>query len=134
MLQVYLHDRAAALTFSLSGDLDRTTAPELEHSWTTARSILRGRPLRVDLARLSSIDPAGADLLARMSRDGAQLLTASAPMDAVAARVSGRAPRLLSTPPLGRLQRWACRFARCCPRFRARTGRPVCEQPALKLW
>lgn len=134
MLQVYLHDGVSALTFVLAGTLDHTTTLELEHSWTTARSILRGRPLRVDLARLSSVDPAGTELLARMSQDGAQLLTATDPMDAVAARASGRPPRLLSAPPMGRLRRWVCRFSRCCGRFRTRTGRSTCEPPPLKVW
>ena len=42
----------------------------LERAWTTAKSILEGKELVVDVSGLTNVDPSGVDLLSRMRESG----------------------------------------------------------------
>ena len=76
-MEMYQHDYAAMFRFVLSGDLTGDGVPQLEHAWTTAKSILHGRDLAVDVSGLTNADESGLDLLFRMRDSGARL---SAPL------------------------------------------------------
>jgi len=70
---MYQHDRAKAFQFVLHGDLVGERVQELEHAWTTAKSILGGKELVVDVSGITYADKVGMDLLARMRDSGARL-------------------------------------------------------------
>jgi len=72
-MEMYLHDSAAMLRFVLRGDLTRCRAPELEHAWTTAKSVLNGRDLVIDVSGITNADEFGVELLLRMRDSGARL-------------------------------------------------------------
>src|SRR5438046_231749 len=76
-MEMYQHDGATMFRFVLRGDLTGGDVPELEHAWTTAKSILNGRDLAVDVSGLTNADESGVDLLFRMRDSGARL---SAPL------------------------------------------------------
>lgn len=63
------------MRFKVQGDLAGSCVTELENSWRTASSVLRGRALFLDITQVTSIDEAGKELIARMQREGAQLIT-----------------------------------------------------------
>ena len=75
-MKMYQHDRAKAFQFVLHGDLVGEPVQELEHAWTTAKSILKGRELVVDVSGIAYADKLGVDLLARMRYSGARLTAA----------------------------------------------------------
>jgi len=78
-MNVYQHDSADAFRFVLSGDLSGAAVPQLEWAWTTAVSVLSGRPLIVDITGMSGADAAGTDLLSRMKGSGARFTGALPP-------------------------------------------------------
>jgi len=71
---LYQHDQAKTFRFVLVGELDGTSAHELQCAWETARSVLRGRELLVDLTQMTAAGPEGWGLLSRMKEAGARLL------------------------------------------------------------
>jgi hypothetical protein len=135
MLKAYIHDGPASLAFVLVGGLTRSSTQDLEHSWRTATSILRGKQLIVNLAELTDVDDAGVRLLARMSQSGARLITGSNSVDALARDISGRTPVVIPSPPMNFLRGVICRVTRCCGWINSfvllRRG---CGAPALKVW
>lgn len=131
MLDVYLHDGAQSLTFVLAGSLTRPWTEDLEHSWQTAKSILYGKQLVVNLVGLSQVDDDGVRLLTLMSQSGARLITASESTDVLARSISGRKPVILSAPRGSFLFRLLCRFQRCCGRFFLRLE---CSRSPLRIW
>jgi ABC-type transporter Mla MlaB component len=135
MLKVYLHDGPASLTFVLQGELTRSSTDDLEHSWRTATSILRGRQLTVNLAGLTDVDDEGVRLLTSMSQSGASLITGSGSVDALARDISGRTPVVIPVPPMSFLRGIMCRFTRCCGRISSSVLlRRGCGATALKIW
>jgi hypothetical protein len=78
-MDIYQHDSAAIFRFILRGHLTGVHVHELEHAWTTAKSILQHKELVVDVAGLSDADPRGVDLLHRMRNAGARLTAALPP-------------------------------------------------------
>ena len=72
-MEMYLHDNPAMFRFVLYGDLTGGAAPELEHAWNTARSILNGRDLVIDVSGIEDADEFGVELLSRMRDSGARL-------------------------------------------------------------
>jgi anti-anti-sigma regulatory factor len=73
-MTLYQHDQAKAFRFVLVGALDGASALELQSAWETARSVLRGRELLVDLTGMTTAGPEGLSLLSRMQEAGARLL------------------------------------------------------------
>ena len=78
-MEMYQHDHAAMFRFVLRGSLTGGCVPELECAWTTAKSILNGRELAVDVSGLTNADPFGVELLSRMRDSGARLTAALPP-------------------------------------------------------
>jgi hypothetical protein len=78
-MDIYQHDSAAIFRFVLRGHLAGEHVLELEHAWTTARSILQHKELVVDVSGISDADPQGAELLHRMRDAGARLIAALPP-------------------------------------------------------
>jgi len=76
-MEIYQHDRAQAFQFVLQGNLVGDRVQDLEHAWTTAKSILRGKALIVDVSGITYADKMGVDLLGRMRDSGARLSTSS---------------------------------------------------------
>lgn len=75
-MQIYLHDRSAAFQFVLKGKLIGEWVSNLEHAWDTARSVLAGKELVVDLSGMTGADSRGMALLSRMRESGARLTAA----------------------------------------------------------
>ena len=72
-MEMYQHDSPAAFRFVLSGDLLGAQLQDLEHAWTTAKSILTSKELVVDVSGVAHADQSGVDLLSRMRDSGARL-------------------------------------------------------------
>lgn len=72
-LDLYLHDTAGCFRVVVRGELVGDRVAQLEHTWTTARSILNGRSL-VDVSGVQETDACGRCLLSRMRDAGATLI------------------------------------------------------------
>jgi len=77
-MEMYLHDSANSLQFVLRGGLANQVR-DLEQAWTTARSILAGKALVVDVSGITDADESGVDLLSRIRESGARLTAALPP-------------------------------------------------------
>jgi hypothetical protein len=73
----YIHDGVQGLRLQIIGSLQEMHVAELAGCWNTARTILGGRPLIVDLRALDSVDDAGKQWLLSLAHDGAQYLPES---------------------------------------------------------
>lgn len=76
VMDMYLHDSATVFRFVLRGEFRGDRVEELEHAWTTARSILGTKELVVDISGITKTDAAGEELLSRMRESGARLKAA----------------------------------------------------------
>ena len=94
-MDMYQHDSSTMFRFVLRGELRGERVEELEHAWTTARSILGTKELVVDISGITEADPAGVELLSRMRESGARLRTAL-PAESSAGPVQGRAHPILA--------------------------------------
>ena len=75
-MQMYLNDSVKTFEFVLQGELTADTVPSLEHAWITARSILHGKEVFVNVSALTAADAEGIDLLSRITASGARLKAA----------------------------------------------------------
>src|SRR5690242_15553591 len=75
-MEMYQHDSAAMFRFVLRGDLVDDQVQELEHAWSTAKSILKGKELVIDVSGMTDADEFGVELLSRMRDSGARLTAA----------------------------------------------------------
>jgi len=75
-MEMYQHDRASMFQFVLRGDLTGERVQDLEHAWITAKSILNGREVVIDVGGVSGADTVGVELLSRMRDSGARLTVA----------------------------------------------------------
>lgn len=78
-MAIYQHDLASAFRLQILGALRDGTVTELERCWVTARSIMDGKELVVDLRGLTESDEAARALLDRMQAAGARIETARTP-------------------------------------------------------
>ena len=78
-MQMYLKDSASTFEFVLRGELTGDAVEGLEHAWITAKSILRGKDVLIDVSALTDADSGGIDLLHRMAGSGARLRAAKPP-------------------------------------------------------
>ncbi len=78
-MEMYQHDSFESFQFVLRGDLAGQPVLDLEYAWTTAKSILNGKELVVDLSGVTDADDFGVDLLCRMRDSGARLTAALPP-------------------------------------------------------
>lgn len=79
VMDMYLHDSADAFRFILRGDLTAAGARQLEGAWETAKSILEGKALTVEISGVTRADPAAIELLSRMRDSGARITAARPP-------------------------------------------------------
>lgn len=79
MMDYYQHDGATTFRFQLAGDLAGPGVIDLEHAWQTATSIMRNKQLVVDVSDVTSADATGMQLLKRMLKAGASLVSAQPP-------------------------------------------------------
>jgi hypothetical protein len=77
-MEVYQHDGPCTYRFVLRGSLEGRWVRELECAWISARSILKGKDVVVDVSGLTGANEDGIQLLSRMAESGV-LLTAAAP-------------------------------------------------------
>ena len=87
--EMFQHDSAMMFRFVLQGELTGDGVKELEHAWTTARSILGTKTLVVEISGITSADAAGVELLFRMRETGARLNAALPPESAEFIRSMG---------------------------------------------
>jgi ABC-type transporter Mla MlaB component len=95
---LYQHDATCSFRFQLLGDLEGSAVDELAHAWQTARSIMNGKALIVDLSALGRTDEAGMQLLIRLRDSGARFTFASHPRQLKLERSLG----IEEKPPIGR--------------------------------
>jgi ABC-type transporter Mla MlaB component len=108
-MDMYQHDSATMFQFVLRGELIGDRVQNLEHAWKTAKSILAGKELVVDISGLTNADPSGVDLLSRMRKSGARLTAALPPESEELLRSLG----VPMTAPRGlRGSSWALRISR----------------------
>jgi hypothetical protein len=76
-MTIYQHDNPDAFRFHLAGELQGSAVAELDRCWASASSILKSRPVIVDLSGTAGLDDGGRRLLMRM-RDSGVHFTAAA--------------------------------------------------------
>src|SRR5712692_7835634 len=76
-LDYYIHDEADALRLQIEGDLAGPDVVSLEQAWKTAKSVLDGRKLVIDLVSACEADEYGRDLLVGWYRVGARMVARS---------------------------------------------------------
>jgi hypothetical protein len=76
-LDYYIHDGSDAFRLKIIGDLCGPGVVSLDQAWRTASSVLRGRPLIIDLVSLGAADEYGRDLLMSWHRIGAKIIARS---------------------------------------------------------
>jgi len=86
----YIHDGIAECRLQLLGRVGEPEVAELSSCWQTARTILGGRRLVLDVREVTSIDDSGKKWLAQMIQDGAACLPEFFLMDALAGRIHPR--------------------------------------------
>ena len=67
-------DGRATWTLRLEGTLKDEWVRELRHAWRRIREAELGVPIRVELADVRFVDPAGKVLLAEMYREGVEIV------------------------------------------------------------
>ena len=73
MSKMYQHDSATRFQFVLNGELSGHEVRNLEHAWNTAKSVLHGKELVVDISGITHASTPGVELLSRMRESGARL-------------------------------------------------------------
>jgi hypothetical protein len=76
-LDYYIHDGSDAFRLKIIGDLCGPGVASLDQAWRTASSVLRDRPLIIDLVSLGAADEYGRDLLMGWHRIGAKIIARS---------------------------------------------------------
>jgi ABC-type transporter Mla MlaB component len=92
MLRITVHDAPPVVTFQLEGRLAGSWVPVLRECWQDTLARQRQPLLRVDLTGMTSIDAAGAALLASMHRQGADLVASDCLTKALVAEITAAAP------------------------------------------
>lgn len=78
-MTMYQHDSPTTYRFVLRGELAGERVQDLEQAWNTAKSILDGKELVVDVSGITDADHSGVGFLARMRESGARLTAALPP-------------------------------------------------------
>jgi ABC-type transporter Mla MlaB component len=73
-LDYFIHDGADAFRLKISGDLSGPAVASPDQAWRTGMSVLRGRPIIIDLADVRDADESGRDLLLHWHRIGARII------------------------------------------------------------
>jgi hypothetical protein len=107
-MDMYQHYGPTMFQFVLRGELSGDGVRNLEHAWNTAKSILAGKELVVDISGITNADPLGVDLLSRMRESGARLTAALPPESEEFLRTFG----IPAAPGGRRPGAWALRLLR----------------------
>ena len=75
-MTMYLNDSVQSLEFVLHGQLTGDAVQSLEQARITAKSILNGKEVLVDVSALAAADARGIELLCRLTGSGARLRAA----------------------------------------------------------
>jgi hypothetical protein len=131
-LQYYMHDEPDAFRFELSGSLSGEGAESVYHAWRTALSIIRQRPLTVDITFVEDADERGRSLLLLWRRQGARIVAASRESHALAESILGEPlPAPLTKPGLfARLRALLCGRAAAPAEISARAEHGTRESAA----
>jgi ABC-type transporter Mla MlaB component len=108
-MDMYQHDGPTVFRFVLRGKLSGVQVQELDHAWNTAKSILSGKELVIDISGITDADPAGVDLLSRMRESGARMIAALPPESVEFIRSMGIP---VAAPDRRRGSTWALRLSR----------------------
>jgi hypothetical protein len=87
MLKITTHNPAPMTSFVLEGKLVGPWVNELEKCWENALAADPSRAVQVHLAAVTFIDGAGRELLSRMRRQGARLLSSGVLINAIVAEI-----------------------------------------------
>ena len=87
MLRITTHNPAPMTSFVLEGKLVGPWVQELEKCWENALAADPSRAVLVNLAAVTFIDCAGRELLSRMRRQGARLLSNGVLINAIVAEI-----------------------------------------------
>lgn len=117
----YLHDEPDALRLEVRGRLDRSLADQILASIATARSMLNGRRIVMDLRKTVILEPQVPAWFAHLPE--ARFLTREENLGHVSAALPRR-PSLVSEAPLPLLRRWWCALLR---RLRPRCSCSFCR-------
>ena len=110
-MEMFQHDSAKKFQFILRGELAGNRVLDLEQSWTTAKSILNGKELVVDVSGITDADESGVDLLSRMRESGARLSAARPPKSQELLRSLGLPVAAPRGRRIGPRALWWLRFA-----------------------
>jgi hypothetical protein len=88
-LLYYIHDESNALRFKLAGSLSGAGVESVYQAWRTSLSIIRHRPLIIDITFVVDADERGCAVLAAWHRSGARIIAASPESQALAKAVLG---------------------------------------------
>ena len=75
MLKITVHIDGGVVVFELEGKLSGPWVKELEQSWRSIAATQQSYSARVDLSSVTFMDQEGTDLLTKMYREGAELVT-----------------------------------------------------------
>ena len=87
MLRITIHEQSPVTNFVLEGNLVGPWAEELEKCWKGELAADPTRAMLVNLAAVNFIDSVGRALLARMRRQGIQLLSTGVMINAIVAEI-----------------------------------------------
>jgi hypothetical protein len=89
MMRITIQDDQASVTFRLEGTLTGPWVHEASECWQSVRANHPGRPVRVDLAGVTSIDAAGKQFLTSMHAERAELIAYGCMMRAIVGQIRG---------------------------------------------
>jgi hypothetical protein len=93
MLKITIDSKARSVEFKLEGKLAGPWVDEFERCWRGATSGAR-RMSRVELTGVDYVDPAGRELLARIVREGGELLADGPFMAPLVSDIAGEVKRV----------------------------------------
>ena len=93
MLRITTHDLPPVTSFVLEGQLVGPWVKELEKCWEHALAADPSRAVLVNMAAVTFIDCAGRELLSRIRRQGARLLSDGVLINAIVAEIEAEEPK-----------------------------------------
>lgn len=90
MLRIYIHDEVPVTSIVVEGKLIGPWVEELEKSWQTVVAAHPRKSMLVDLAHVTFIDSDGRELLTRMRRKGARLLSSGVLINSIVADIEAQ--------------------------------------------
>ena len=88
MLRITVNEEVGTLTVQLEGRLVARWVQELEECWQRIAAMQRKPIVRVDLAGVTFVDAEGRACLARMHRNGAELVASDCLTKAIVAEIT----------------------------------------------